>query len=201
MAGKKGMKVSEEEQNRRKGIFSVTQADVLKAAIDAPTPEQIHKMLYTVGRPRCFENPEQMAKEIEGYFNSLVTTVYDEEGNVLEVKWKSKPTFGSMAVYLGVDRRTLFEYSKSDEFLPLIKRAKGIIHAFNEQMLADGRNPVGAINTLVNLRDGWVSDQKNITIEPVQPDNGAKTTGEIIDFLDDVSLPESQNLTESNTEA
>lgn len=193
MSGKKGMTMEnlpEEDRERRRGNFCVTTEDVIKSSIPAPSDEQIHRMLNVGGRPKCFESPEDMVEGIEDYFKGLTTTVVDENGNVLGSRWIGRPTFGGLAVSLGVSRRTLFEYSKSDEFLPLIKNAKDIIHAFNEQMLADGRNPVGAINTLVNLRDGWVSDQKNIQIEATIPDNGAKSADEITAFLDDRALPE-----------
>lgn len=182
---------SPEEKNERMKGLTVTSEDILKSSLPAPTDEQIHNMLNTGGRPLCFESPEDMAREIEGYFKSLTATVFDNNGVSVGKRWIGKPTVGGLAVYLGVDRKTIFNYSKSDRFSPLIKRAKDIIHSFNEQMLADGRNCIGAINTLVNLRDGWVSDQKNIQIEPKLPDNGAKSADEITAFLDNRALPES----------
>lgn len=193
MAGKKGMKMNElsdADRERRRGQLCVTNEDVLKSAIQAPSKDQIHNMLRPVGRPRCFESPEDMTQQIEGYFNSLTTTVFDEGGNEIGSRWIGRPTLGGLAVYLGVDRRTVFEYSRADEYSPIIKRAKDIIHAFNEQMLASGSNPVGAINTLVNLRDGWVSDQKNIEIKPVVEDKGGKSPEEIAAYLDERGLPE-----------
>lgn len=180
----------EETYERIKGL-TVTQEDILKSSLPAPTDEQIHNMLNFAGRPLCFESPKIMANEIEKYFKSLTAPIFDEKGICIGKRWIGKPTVGGLAVYLGVDRKTVFNYSKSDEFSPLIKRAKDIIHAFNEGMLADGRNPVGAINTLVNLREGWVSDQKNIQIEPIMPDNGAKSKDEISEFLSQRALPES----------
>lgn len=185
--------------NRMRGL-TISEEDILKASIPAPTDEQIHNMLNPSFQPRCFKSPEDMAREIEEYFKSLTAPVFDDEGAQIGVRWIGKPTVGGLAVYLAVDRKTVFNYSKSDQFSPLLKRAKDIIHAFNESMLADGRNPVGAINTLVNLRDGWVSDQKNIQIEPVLPDTGAKPVDEIASFLDSKALPEAEikNLTDGN---
>jgi hypothetical protein len=57
-------------------------------------------------------------------------------------------------------------------------------------MLSEGKNVVGAINTLVNLRQGWVADEKTIKVEPVMPDPGARSADEITAFLDEKSLPE-----------
>ena len=188
------------ERGRRMRGLTISQEDILKASLPAPTDEQIHNMLNVGGRPRCFESPESMAIEIEGYFQSLTAPLYDESGAQIGVRWIGKPTVGGLAVYLGVERTTVNNYAKSDRFSLLLKRAKDIIHSFNEQMLADGRNCIGAINTLVNLREGWVSDQRNIQIEPILPDNKAKSTLEIADFLDSKALPESEikNLTDEN---
>ena len=76
----------------------------------------------------------------------------------------------------------------------VIKRAKDIIHAFNEGMLSEGKNVVGEINTLVNLREGWVADEKTIKVEPIMPDNGARSTAEITAFLDDKALPPGEDV-------
>lgn len=184
---------SDIERGRRMRGLTISEEDILKTSLPAPTDEQIHNMLNPSFKPRCFKSAEDMSKEIEGYFKSLTAPVFDENNVQIGVRWIGKPTVGGLAVYLAVDRKTVFNYTKSDEFSPLLKRAKDIIHAFNEGMLADGRNPVGAINTLVNLRDGWVSDQKNIQIEPKLPDNGAKSADEITDFLDSKALPESSD--------
>lgn len=182
---------SDIERGHRMRGLTVSEEDILKSSIPAPTDEQIHNMLNPSFQPRCFKSAEDMSKEIEGYFKSLTAPVFDDKGIQIGVRWIGKPTVGGLAVYLAVDRKTVFNYSKSDEFSTLLKRAKDIIHSFNEQMLADGRNCIGAINTLVNLRDGWVSDQKNIQIEPKLPDNGAKSADEITAFLDERALPES----------
>ena len=60
-------------------------------------------------------------------------------------------------------------------------------------MLIEGKNPVGAINTLVNLRIGWVADEKTIKVEPVMPDAGARTPEEIAAYLDSKALPAGQD--------
>ena len=106
------------------------------------------------------------------------------------MRWWRKPTLGGLAIHIGCDRATIWNYSKSDRFFDTIKRAKDIITNFTEELLIEGKNPVGAINTLVNLRVGWVADEKTIKVEPVMPDVGAKSTEEIAAFLDDKALPE-----------
>lgn len=196
MAGKKGMKMknlTDTDIQRRKGNFSVTQDEVIKAAIPAPMPDKIHKFLKAgPGDFSAFESEEELQREIMDYFNSCFSFVCDENGVVEEVKWVRKPTLSGLAIHLGVARETIWKYGKSDRFGNTIKRAKDIITNFTEELLIEGKNIPGAINTLVNLRVGWVADEKTIKVEPVLPDAGAKSTDEITAFLDDKALPEAK---------
>ena len=192
MAGKKGMKMKSltpEHRESKVRALTVTQEDVVKSCIVAPPPEVIHKFL--TGRA-VYKTEEELQVAIEDYFNSLLAPAYDEQGVQIGTRWVNKPTLGGMAVFLGIDRVTLHNYSKSDPHFYTVKRAKDIIHAFNEQMLTEGKNPVGAINTLINTSSFWVSDQRNIRVEPVIPDVGAKSTDEITAFLDDRALPDAE---------
>lgn len=191
MAGKKGMKMKnlpDADRERRRGNLTVTNDDVIKASIVAPSPDVIHNFL--TGRPPAYSSEEELQAKIEEYFNTLLAPFFDENNIQIGTRWINKPTVGGLAVHLGIDRVTLHNYSKSDRFFNIIKRAKDLIHSFNEQMLTEGKNPVGAINTLINTSEFWVSDQKHIKVEPVMPDPGAKSTSEIADFLDGKALPE-----------
>ncbi len=194
MAGKKGMKMqnlTESDIERRRGNFAVTQEDVAKAAIPAPMPDKIHRFLKSgPGDFSAFESEEELQKEIMDYFNSCFVFDTTEEGVVTGVKWLRRPTLSGLAIHLGVARETIWKYGKSDRFGNTIKRAKDIITNFTEELLIEGKNIPGAINTLVNLRVGWVADEKTIKIEPPEPDNGAKSADEITAFLDDKALPE-----------
>ncbi len=197
MAGKKGMKMknlTETDIVRRRNSLAVSQEEVAKSAIPAPMPDKIHKFLKSgPGDFSAFESEEELQAEIESYFNSCVVYETDENDIVVGARWIKKPTLSGLAIHLGVARKTLWEYGKSDRFSNTVKRAKDIITNFTEELLIEGKNPVGAINTLVNLRVGWVADEKTIKLEPVMPDNGAKTTDEITAFLDKRALPESTN--------
>lgn len=176
---------------RRKGNFAVTQEEVAKAAIPAPMPDKISKFLKAgPGTFSAFESEEQLQAEIEDYFNSCVVYETNEDGVVIGARWVKKPTLSGLAIHLGVARETIWSYGKSDRFGNTIKRAKDIITNFTEELLIEGKNIPGAINTLVNLRVGWVADEKTIKVEPVIPDPGARSADEITAFLDEKSLPE-----------
>lgn len=183
----------EARSERMRGIV-MSDDDAAKSALPAPSMEKIHNLLQNRGgRPRCFDSEEQMAAEIEDYFASCLTPVFDKRGVQVGMRWTRKPTIGGLAIHLGCHRATIWNYSKSDRFFDLIKSAKDIITNFAEEMLIEGKNPVGAINTLVNLRVGWVADEKTIKVEPVMPDNGAKSVEEIAAYLDDRALPEPED--------
>ncbi len=196
MAGKKGMKMKNltpQDIERRKGNFAVSQEEVAKAAIPAPMPDKIHKFLQVgPGQPPCFKSEEELQKGIEDYFNSCLVYETDEKNVVVGARWGKKPTLSGLAIHLGVARETIWNYSKSDRYFHTIKRAKDIITNFTEELLIEGKNIPGAINTLVNLRVGWVADEKTIKVEPVMPDNGAKSADEISAFLDAKVLPDEQ---------
>lgn len=197
MSGKKGMKMKNLTKNdiqRRKGNFAVTQEEAAKAAIPAPMPDKIHKFLKAgPGTFSAFESEEQLQAEIEDYFNSCFAYETDENNVIVGVRWVKKPTLSGLAIHLGVARETIWSYGKSDRFGNTIKRAKDIITNFTEELLIEGKNIPGAINTLVNLRVGWVADEKTIKVEPVMPDSGAKSADEISAFLDGKALPSGED--------
>lgn len=182
-----------ERENRMRGVaLVVNEEDLAKNTINAPSLEKIHDLLHNAGggRPPCFNSPEDMAYGIEDYFASCMAPIFDKNGVQMGMRWMRKPTVGGLAIHLGVSRDTIWRYSQFDQFSDLIKKAKEIITNFTEEMLIEGKNPVGAINTLVNLRIGWVADEKTIKVEPVMPDNQAKSPEEIAAFLDERALPE-----------
>lgn len=189
--GIKNESLAEREERMRGVALVVSEEDLAKNTINAPPIEKIHSLLHNLGgRPPCFDSPEAMADGIEDYFASCMAPIFDKNGVQIGMRWMRKPTVGGLAIHLGVSRDTIWRYSKSDRFSDLIKKAKEIITNFTEEMLIEGKNPVGAINTLVNLRIGWVADEKTIKVEPVVPNNQAKSPEEIAAFLDERALPE-----------
>lgn len=100
-----------------------------------------------VGRPKLYEDVEQMEKDIEKYFK--------------ECDKKDKPyTVSGLAYALDMDRRSLLNYSKDEKFFPTIKRAKQKI----EQQLEE-KGLMGISNatfTIFNLKNNfdWVDKQE-----------------------------------------
>lgn len=97
------------------------------------------------GRPLKVKSVNQLEKEIEGFFK--------------ECKQKKViPTICGLAVYCGMDRRTLLNYSKKEEYFPTIKKARDRIEAIIEQLLFTSRNVAGVIFNLKNNFD-WKDRQ------------------------------------------
>lgn len=93
-----------------------------------------------VGRPRAFKSVEEVKEKINAYFN------YCEE--------KEKPyTMSGLAYYLGIDRRTLLNYSKNEDYFPLIKKARDKVQMQLEECLYRLGNNSGVIFNLKNNFD------------------------------------------------
>ena len=78
------------------------------------------------GRPRLYESPEQMQILIDKYFN--------------DCKNRDVPyTLAGLAVALNMDRISLYNYSKRDEYFNTIKKAKDIVaQAWEEHAFVKG---------------------------------------------------------------
>ena len=93
------------------------------------------------GRPLKYKTAEELDKAIEQYY--------------VDCQKQMRPyTMSGLAVALGIDRRTLLNYSKKDDFFPTIKKARDMVEAFTEEMLLTGKNTAGVIFSLKN-NFGW----------------------------------------------
>lgn len=105
------------------------------------------------GRPLKFKTPEELENAVNQYFAEC------------EVKEKPK-TMSGLALALGIDRRTLVNYSDKDEYFPTIKNARQIVEQQNEEMLVSGKG--SATGIIFNMKNnfGWVdkTEQENRVI-------------------------------------
>lgn len=109
-----------------------------------------------VGRPLKFKTSEELEKAIAEYFE------YCEKS--------SKPmTMSGLAVALDVNRQTLLNYSKTEEFFGTIKKAKALCERYAEEYLFSGKHVAGAIFNLKN-NYSWKDKSEadvNITEKPL----------------------------------
>ena len=90
------------------------------------------------GRPKLYTNPEDMARDIDLYFEDCIEreAVFTIEG---------------LAYWLDMDRKSVLNYSKDKEFFPTLKKAKAkILQQLIELSAKGGYNATMAIFNLKN---------------------------------------------------
>lgn len=133
------------------------------------TPEEEAKIQE--GRPRLYKSPEEMQKLIDLYFQ--------------DCEAKDDPlTMSGLAYALGMDRKTLLNYSHRDEFLLTLKRARERIELEYEQRLIKSGTPtVGLIFALKN-NAGWQDKREldaNVNLTVVDLLSALDTDSEVAD--------------------
>lgn len=102
-----------------------------------------------MARPKLYSSVEDMQKKIDEYF-----VMCDE---------KEKPyTMSGLAYALDMDRRSLLNYSKDEQFFPTIKKAREKVEQQLEENALSGK--ANATFTIFNLKNnyGW---RDNIEVE------------------------------------
>lgn len=113
------------------------------------------------GRPLKFATPELLKAKIDAYFADCDEHT-DSDGN------PTKPyTVAGLALWLNVDRLTLINYEKRDEFFNTIKNAKLKI----EQQLEEKLHGSAVTGLIFNLKNnfGWkdkIEKDVNLNISP-----------------------------------
>ena len=122
-----------------------------------------------VGRPRIFNDVKEVEEKINAYFN------YCEE--------KEKPyTMSGLAYYLGIDRKTLINYSKNEEYFHTIKKARDKVQMqLEENALSNKANPTFTIFNLKNNFDWKDSNEVKTNVEITKVD-------ELLNEIKNISL-------------
>jgi len=90
----------------------------------------------SVGRPLIWKDPFELQCLIDNYFDQTV-----------------RPTLAGLALFLEIDRQTLYNYSERDQFFDILKKAKSRVEATYEERAIYEPNPTGVIFALKNM--GW----------------------------------------------
>ena len=108
------------------------------------------------GRPLAFKSVEELQSKIDEYFDfcdNRIQQVYSKKQDaVIEIINPEPYTIAGLAYAVGIDRKTLWNYSKKDEFFHTIKRARDKVQTDVERRLMES-NPTGAIFNLKNNFD------------------------------------------------
>lgn len=123
------------------------------------------------GRPLKYKTVEELESAIEEYFDwcdNRTTSVYIKEaGDNVPISNPAPYTMSGLAYALDMSRQALLDYSKKDEFLDAIKRARARVEQDVETRLMDGKAPAGAIFNLKN-NFGW-KDKNESEVTHVMP--------------------------------
>ena len=88
------------------------------------------------GRPMIWKDPMELSDLVAEYFNQT-----------------DRPTLSGLAVFLEIDRQTLYNYKERDQFFDIIKRATAKVESIYEERAIYENNPTGVIFALKNM--GW----------------------------------------------
>ena len=104
------------------------------------------------GKPLAFPTVESLQIAIDAYFDTCDKLSSANEG------LRIKPyTMAGLANALGVDRQTVINYGKKDEYFGTVKRARAIVEQYAEERLF-GNSVTGVIFNLKN-NFGWKDGQ------------------------------------------
>lgn len=100
--------------------------------------------MATMGRPVLWETPEALQEKVNEYF-----TYCDTNGR--------PPTIAGLAYYLDVDRQTIYNYGKKEDFFDIIKKARNRIMMYLEENAVMG---AGAGTIFVMKQYGYTDKQE-----------------------------------------
>ena len=99
------------------------------------------------GRPLIFKNEEELKERIEEYYDYCET--------------HSKPlTMSGLAYYLKIDRQTLINYGKREQFFGTIKEAKERVLMDTEERLQTFQQPTAGIIFALKNNYSWTDKQE-----------------------------------------
>lgn len=120
-----------------------------------------------VGRPKKYENAQEMQEKIDQYFVSCFKPILDKNGNPVMnpltgdfYLQQYRPfTMSGLANALDMSRQSLLNYSKEDEFLDTIERARRKVEVYTEEKLFEKETCNGSKFSLSN-NFGWTEKQE-----------------------------------------
>jgi len=122
-----------------------------------------------------YDNVDELQKGIDEYFNQcdgeiLIDSdgqpMIDRHGNAIYKKLPQPYTMSGLALALNIDRGTLLNYSKKEDYFSTIERARERVQQYAESRLYDKDGVNGAKFSLINNHKtgGW-SDRQELAVE------------------------------------
>ena len=112
------------------------------------------------GRPLAYKTVAELEAAIDEYFawcDNRTKSVYIKDmGDNIEMSDPAPYTMSGLAYALGINRRTLLDYSKRDKFLPTVKRARERVEADVETRMSDKNTFTPGLIFNAKNNFGWV---------------------------------------------
>lgn len=112
------------------------------------------------GQPPKFEDVETLARLVDEYFDycdNRIQQVYSPKTeSVIEIIDPAPYTMAGLAFFLGMDRRSLLNYTKKDEFFPTLKAARDRVEADVEERMNDKSKFTAGLIFNAKNNFGWV---------------------------------------------
>jgi len=133
-----------------------------------------------MGRPKLYTSVDEVASIIEEYFNycdNRIQHIYSAKADgVIEVMNPAPYTMSGLALALDMDRKSLLNYSKQEDFFPTIKKARERVEADIEERMNDKQTFTPGLIFNAKNNFGWVDAQRvDARIETVTPILGGTT--------------------------
>ena len=116
-----------------------------------------------VGRPRIWDTPDELQTAIDSYFE------YCDKNE--------KPyTIAGLAVFLDVDRQTIYNYEKKQRYFDTIKKARDRVYNYMEEWAMIKGNA----GTIFLMKNYGYTDRQEVNIEG---NDFAETLGKFVNKL------------------
>lgn len=127
----------------------------------------LEKRKHPGGRPPLFKTESELNKLIENYFKECKDhreTYITKQGKVIEdLNIPQNPTIAGLAYALGIDRGTIYNYEKTEQFFNTIIRARDyIIQNFESKAANTDGNISGTLFLMQNYGYKTNSENKQI---------------------------------------
>ena len=133
-----------------------------------------------MGRPKLYTSVDEVASIIEEYFlycDNRIQHIYSAKADgVIEVINPAPYTMSGLALALDMDRKSLLNYSKQEDFFPTIKKAREKVEADIEERMNDKQTFTPGLIFNAKNNFGWVDAQRvDARVETVIPILGGTT--------------------------
>ncbi len=148
-----------------------------------------------MGKPLKYKTVKELENAVNDYFdwcdNRIVHYYSPKHDKVIDAIEPAPYTMSGLARHLGMDRRTLLDYSKRDRYLPTIKAAREKVHEDVESRLME-KNATGAIFNLKNNFD-WKDKTEVEQSGELKINNNKKYSDEELDEVIARTLKENES--------